>query len=109
MKLKNCEACDFFTHSVFEYAFEQDKTENEIISEALYNPINSDRLKNIVHEPDRNIVGAVSENYVTAHESGRELVDSMDGVNIKKKSDIVIASVGRAPKDINLYQSIKTY
>lgn len=96
----------FFHSQCFcEYAFEQDKTENEIISEALY----SDRLKNIVHEPDRNIAGAVSENYVTAHESGRELVDSMDGVNIKKKSDIVIASVGRAPKDINLYQSIKTY
>ncbi|NOW60351.1 nickel-dependent lactate racemase [Clostridium saccharobutylicum] len=49
-----------------------------------------------------------SGNYITAHEAGRKLVDSIDGVNIKKKSDIVIASAGGAPKDINLYQSIKT-
>jgi Uncharacterized conserved protein len=58
--------------------------------------------------PDGNIAGAVSGNYITAHEAGRKLVDSIDGVNINKKADIVIASAGGAPKDINLYQSIKT-
>jgi nickel-dependent lactate racemase len=63
---------------------------------------------NVVMGPDGSIAGAVSGNYITAHEAGRKLVDSIDGVNIKKKSDIVIASAGGAPKDINLYQSIKT-
>lgn len=46
---------------------------------------------NVVMGPDGNIAGAVSGNYITAHEAGRKLVDSIDGANIEKKSDIVIA------------------
>ena len=83
------------------------------------NPVHDDMLQgaamvkpafmfNVVMGPNGNIAGAVAGNYITAHEAGRKLVDSIDGVNIKKKSDIVIASAGGAPKDINLYQSIKT-
>lgn len=85
----------------------------------IENPIHDDMMQaaamvkpsfmfNVVMGPDGNIAGAVSGNYITAHEAGRKLVDSIDGVNIKNKSDIVIASAGGAPKDINLYQSIKT-
>ncbi|OOM81405.1 nickel-dependent lactate racemase [Clostridium sp. BL-8] len=85
----------------------------------IENPIHDDMMQaaamvkpsfmfNVIMGPDGNIAGAVSGNYITAHEAGRKLVDSIDGVNIKKKSDIVIASAGGAPKDINLYQSIKT-
>ncbi|MDT8719538.1 nickel-dependent lactate racemase [Clostridium sp. 19966] len=83
------------------------------------NPIHNDMLEaaamvkpsfmfNVIMGPDGNIAGAVAGNYITAHEAGRKLVDSIDGVNIKEKSDIVIASAGGYPKDINLYQSIKT-
>ena len=83
------------------------------------NPVHDDMLQgaamvkptfmfNVVMGPNGNIAGAVAGNYITAHQAGRKLVDSIDGVNIKKKSDIVIASAGGAPKDINLYQSIKT-
>ncbi len=83
------------------------------------NPIHNDMMQaaakvkpsymfNVIMGPDGNIAGAVAGNYMTAHEAGRKLVDSIDGVNIKNKSDIVIASAGGAPKDINLYQSIKT-
>lgn len=85
----------------------------------INNPVHDDMLQgaamvkpsflfNVVMGPDGNIAGAVSGNYITAHEAGRKLVDGIDGVNIKKKADIVIASAGGAPKDINLYQSIKT-
>lgn len=85
----------------------------------IENPVHDDMMQaaamvkpsfmfNVVMGPEGNIAGAVSGNYITAHEAGRKLVDSIDGVNIKKKSDIVIASAGGAPKDINLYQSIKT-
>jgi nickel-dependent lactate racemase len=85
----------------------------------IENPIHDDMMQaaamvkpsfmfNVIMGPDGNIAGAVSGNYITAHEAGRKLVDSIDGVNIKNKSDIVIASAGGAPKDINLYQSIKT-
>lgn len=83
------------------------------------NPVHDDMMQaaamvkptfmfNVIMGPDGNIAGAVSGNYIQAHEAGRKLVDSIDGVNIKKKSDIVIASAGGSPKDINLYQSIKT-
>jgi len=85
----------------------------------IENPVHDDMMQatamvkptfmfNVIMGPDGNISGAVSGDYVTAHEEGRKIVDSIDGVNIKKKSDIVIASAGGSPKDINLYQSIKT-
>lgn len=85
----------------------------------IENPIHDDMMQaaamvkpsfmfNVIMGPDGNIAGAVAGDYITAHEAGRELVDSIDGVNIKKRSDIVIASAGGSPKDINLYQSIKT-
>lgn len=85
----------------------------------IENPIHDDMMQaaamvkptfmfNVIMGPNGNIAGAVAGNYTTAHEAGRKLVDSIDGVNIKKKSDIVIASAGGSPKDINLYQSIKT-
>lgn len=85
----------------------------------IKNPVHNDMMEaaamvkpsfmfNVVMGPDGNIARAVSGNYITAHEAGRKLVDSIDGVNIEKKSDIVIASAGGFPKDINLYQSIKT-
>lgn len=85
----------------------------------IENPVHDDMMQaaamvkptfmfNVIMGPNGNIAGAVAGNYITAHEAGRKLVDSIDGVNIKKKSDIVIASAGGSPKDINLYQSIKT-
>ncbi|MFT8351649.1 nickel-dependent lactate racemase [Clostridium saccharoperbutylacetonicum] len=85
----------------------------------IENPVHEDMMQaaamvkpsfmfNVVMGPDGDIAGAVAGNYITAHEAGRKLVDSIDGVNIKKKADIVIASAGGYPKDINLYQSIKT-
>ncbi|WP_297430364.1 nickel-dependent lactate racemase [Clostridium sp.] len=85
----------------------------------IENPVHDDMMQaaamvkpsfmfNVVMGPDGSIAGAVAGDYITAHEAGRKLVDSIDGVNIKKKADIVIASAGGAPKDINLYQSIKT-
>lgn len=54
------------------------------------------------------IAGAVAGHYQAAHDQGRALVDAIDGVTIKEKADLVIASAGGSPKDVNLYQSIKT-
>ncbi|VBB07057.1 Hypothetical protein LUCI_2301 [Lucifera butyrica] len=63
---------------------------------------------NVIMGPDGNIAGAVAGNLVAAHAAGRELVDEIDGVVIREKADLVVASAGGFPKDINLYQSIKT-
>lgn len=64
-------------------------------------------LFNVVVGQDGKFVGAVAGNYVSAHAQGRKIVDATDSVPIKAKSDLVIASAGGYPKDINLYQSIK--
>jgi nickel-dependent lactate racemase len=83
------------------------------------NPVHKDMLEatgfvkpsfmfNVIMGPDGNIAAAVSGDYVEAHSAGRELVNKIDGVKIHKKADLVIASAGGYPKDINLYQSSKT-
>ena len=54
------------------------------------------------------IAGAVAGHYQLAHDQGRAMVDAIDGVTIQEKADLVIASAGGSPKDVNLYQSIKT-
>ncbi|WP_378956469.1 nickel-dependent lactate racemase [Pelosinus sp. sgz500959] len=64
-------------------------------------------LFNVVTAEGR-IAGAVAGHYQAAHDKGRELVDGIDGVKIQEKADLVIASAGGSPKDVNLYQSIKT-
>lgn len=64
-------------------------------------------LFNVVTAEGR-IAGAVAGHFKDAHDKGRELVDAIDGVTIQEKADLVIASAGGSPKDVNLYQSIKT-
>ncbi|AIF53159.1 nickel-dependent lactate racemase [Pelosinus sp. UFO1] len=64
-------------------------------------------LFNVVTAEGR-IAGAVAGHYQAAHDKGRELIDAIDGVTIQEKADLVIASAGGSPKDVNLYQSIKT-
>jgi len=64
-------------------------------------------LFNVVTAEGR-IAGAVAGHYQFAHDKGRELVDAIDGVRIQEQADLVIASAGGSPKDVNLYQSIKT-
>lgn len=85
----------------------------------LNNPIHKDMIEaaqlvsptfmfNVIMGADGNIAGAVAGDFLEAHAAGRALVDKIDGVEIKEKADLVIASAGGYPKDINLYQSIKT-
>ena len=45
---------------------------------------------------------------ISLHEKGCSIVDEKDGVYIDEKADVVIASAGGFPKDINFYQTIKT-
>ena len=47
-------------------------------------------------------------NWVSAWLAATRMVDRMFGVTIAEQADIVIASTGGYPKDINLYQSQKT-
>ena len=64
-------------------------------------------LFNVITAENR-IAGAVAGHYLLAHDAGRKMVDEIDGVAIEEQADLVVASAGGTPKDIELYQSIKT-
>ena len=67
-----------------------------------------DFLVNVVTNFSDGIVGVFAGNWITAWQAGCGLVDEMCGVPIDRRADIVIASAGGYPKDINLYQTQKT-
>lgn len=66
-----------------------------------------DFILNVVLDPAKRIVRAVAGHPVIAHEEARKVTDAVYGVEIEKKADIVIASPGGRPKDMNLYQAQK--
>ncbi|MBV7276374.1 nickel-dependent lactate racemase [Clostridium sp. PL3] len=83
------------------------------------NPVHLDMLEaasfvkptfmfNVIMGPEGQIAAAVAGNYIAAHEQGMKILKNIDGVDIEEKADLVIASAGGYPKDINLYQSVKT-
>lgn len=69
--------------------------------------VNPTFLFNVIIDENGNIGNAVSGDYIKAHEAGQRIVDEADSFYIKEKADIVIASAGGYPKDIDLYQASK--
>ncbi len=85
----------------------------------INNPIHEDMLEaasivnpsflfNVIMDSEGNIARGVAGHYRQAHEAGCKIVDKIDGISIKEKADMVIATAGGYPKDINFYQTIKT-
>lgn len=72
---------------------------------ALVNPVFG---INIVVNRDGRQCRLVCGQWQKAWEESCRLVQQIAGVPIREKADIVIASCGGYPKDINLYQGIKT-
>ena len=70
--------------------------------------IKPDFIVNVVPNLDGEITGIFTGNWVSAWLAATEMVDEIFGVKIREQADIVIASTGGYPKDINLYQSQKT-
>ena len=67
-----------------------------------------DFLINVVTNFEDEIAGVFTGNWVSAWLEATALVDQMCRVGIEEKADIVIASAGGFPRDINLYQTTKT-
>jgi len=67
-----------------------------------------DFIVNVVPNLDGDITGIFAGNWISAWQAPARLVDEIFGVTIEAQADIVIASAGGYPKDINLYQSQKT-
>jgi nickel-dependent lactate racemase len=65
-------------------------------------------LINVVPNLNGDLAGVFTGNWVSAWMQACRMVEKVYGVRIEKKADIVIATAGGHPKDINLYQSQKT-
>ena len=79
--------------------------EDQMEITAMLNPA---FLVNVVLNPEGQHAGILAGNYVTAWEKACRLIDHIYGVPIKEQADLVIASAGGFPKDMNLYQTSKT-
>jgi len=64
-------------------------------------------IVNAVLNSHKEIVKVVAGDPIKAHREGAKYIDRMYKRNIKEKVDIVVASCGGFPKDINLYQAQK--
>lgn len=67
-----------------------------------------DFLLNTVLDENRKIVGVVAGDYRKAHEKGCRIVDQVYGYPVPEAAELVIASCGGYPKDINVFQAHKT-
>lgn len=64
-------------------------------------------IVNAVQEPNKKFIDFVAGDLEAAHAAGVKLCDAVSRVDIPKRADIVIASPGGFPRDIDLYQSQK--
>ncbi len=70
--------------------------------------VDPDFLLNVVFTPEGKLAGVFAGHWQTAWEEGCKLVEKIYGIPIEAKADLVVASAGGFPKDINLYQGAKT-
>ncbi|HSL94893.1 MAG TPA: nickel-dependent lactate racemase [Thermoleophilia bacterium] len=70
--------------------------------------IGIDFLLNVVLDEERRVVRAVAGDYLAAHRAGVALHDARCDLRVYEAADVVVASPGGTPKDMNLYQAQKT-
>lgn len=70
--------------------------------------IGGDFLLNTVLNTNNDIAGIYSGDILKAHNAACEMVEKINGFKLDQLADVVIASCGGYPKDINLYQAHKT-
>jgi nickel-dependent lactate racemase len=70
--------------------------------------VKPDFIINTVPNLEGQIAGVFAGNWVSAWLDSVKLVNEIFGVEIEEEADIVIATAGGYPKDINLYQTGKT-
>ncbi len=66
-----------------------------------------DFILNVVLDEKKKIVYACAGDVIEAHREGCKFLDRLYRKQIRQRADIVIASQGGAPKDLNLYQTQK--
>jgi len=67
-----------------------------------------DFIFNVVLDEQKRVIHAVAGHYLEAHREGVRVYDERCDLKVDRAADVVIASPGGTPKDINLYQAQKT-
>jgi len=67
-----------------------------------------DFIFNVVLDEEKRIIHAVAGHYLEAHRAGVDFYDRRCDLKVAEAADVVVASPGGKPKDINLYQAQKT-
>jgi len=70
--------------------------------------IGIDFILNVVLDEERRVVRAVAGDYLAAHRAGVAFYDARCDLRVDEAADVVVASPGGTPKDMNLYQAQKT-
>jgi lactate racemase len=70
--------------------------------------IGIDFIFNVLLDEQKRIYRAVAGHFLEAHRAGAEVYDRRCDLRVPRAADVVIASPGGKPKDINLYQAQKT-
>jgi lactate racemase len=70
--------------------------------------IGVDWIFNVLLDEQKRIYHAVAGHYLEAHRAGCAVYDRRCDLRVPQAADVVIASPGGRPKDINLYQAQKT-
>lgn len=71
--------------------------------------INPAFLLNVVFTPEGELHEIVAGNWRTAFAKGCQDLLKLAGIEIQELADVVIASAGGYPKDLNLYQAMKSH
>lgn len=75
--------------------------------EEILNHLSLDFIVNVVLDEHKHIVAAVAGHPIEAHRAGCRILDEMYKQPLKELADIVIATPGGLPKDLNVYQTQK--
>ncbi|MDU2064550.1 MAG: nickel-dependent lactate racemase [Sporomusaceae bacterium] len=92
---------------------------NAVIGKLEGNPIYHDQVEgaemcrptfliNVVLNEKKEFLKIFAGDYIEAHNKACEFVNEVNGAKVEKEADLVIASCGGYPKDINVYQLQKT-
>jgi len=69
--------------------------------------VNPRFLFNVLINDEGNIMHAVAGDYIQAHQAGCDFLRFVDLADIPEKAEVVVASSGGYPKDMNFYQATK--
>jgi nickel-dependent lactate racemase len=113
------QACMDSHFAVLNHGYGNGRNQNAVTGNLVNNPVHQamceactmadpDFILNTILAPDKRIIAAFAGHWLEAHEEGCRFYREHFSYPLEDKADIVIASCGGFPKDINLIQAHKS-